>query len=214
VKRAAPQAALHVWQDPSCPLGRADVVKLLVNKVSIHTSNVAHSTAAGPLTGLRHLTQQLESLASVGQERAWVVKIDSDTVVRRIDWLENRDQSNAIGFTEGPAKPWAGPCYALRQGVAVMLLRTLRQSCPELQLPHGLPEDGAISRLLDLSGIYGICRLPAWPAPFFAGYDYPSTQPDGAELLHYNQSVLHCGNRDSRPSRPRVAALMGLAAQG
>ncbi len=77
------------------------------------------SNRNGNLRGLEWISEQLAIMASVGAGHEWLIKIDSDTLIDRLDWLESAaDHHHLVGTFIGHGEPLPprlfGGCYAIR----------------------------------------------------------------------------------------------------
>lgn len=218
-KAAAPHAALHVKLDPVHPFPHPAIDSLREMGAIVSGSTGTHG---GNLNGAEHVDHQLAELgeaAGPDHGRGMVVKIDSDTIVRSLDWLApafiEASPVIAVGFEAGPHAPWCGPCYALRAGIPQLLRSTLatvlrqgrdRRHQPFL-LPAGLPEDATTCALLKASGRKGILRWPSYPVSrYFAGFQYPDPSEGDFQSAcldlfpqYATTSVVSFGNRSMLP---------------
>lgn len=162
----------------------------------------SHHPRGGNLNGLANLEAQLTAFSAVAAATGslWVVKLDSDTIIQNLTWLDGAEGAAAVCFRQ--RKWWfQGPCYAL----SVSALGLMRQAI--LERPHLLsplapqyPEDVATGWLA--CAVAGPERVRA-----VAGY------PDGPGIAHWHFkggaeadlcrpfSALSFGNRHLLPDQ-------------
>lgn len=97
-------------------IDQADTTDGIPPSIPIIRSN---SHRNGNLRGKPWIIEQLTIMASVGDGHDWVIKIDSDTVIDRLDWLESAaDHHHLVGTFIGYGEPLPprlfGGCYAIR----------------------------------------------------------------------------------------------------
>ena len=97
----------------------------------------------GNLNGTVCVRGILATLASQADGDRYVLKVDSDTLVRGLRWLEGRDEC-AVGLRHTGIRDFYGACYALR----VDRLDEYRRAAEAMPHDPGCPEDVTIGTML------------------------------------------------------------------
>lgn len=231
VRRVAPGSPLHVRFDPAHPLPASALWHLTSAGVIVRPSIGPHG---GNLTGAAHLLNQLEEMEAAAAP-GWIVKVDSDTLIRQLDWLapalDPTNAINAVGFGASPEVPWCGPCYALRAGIPRALRDTFAAALrPQYRAPEpgpfpaGCPEDATLWRLFQMSHLRNVLNWPTAPdEPFFSGFQYPATAVGEDQIWQHirthpaevDTSIVTFGNRHQVPptaGNPRTIAAAAMRA--
>lgn len=68
---------------------------------------------SGNLNGRESVVGQLETMKSISEDSDWVLKVDSDTLVTRLNWLHNKTHP-LIGVCILGVRNFFGACYAIK----------------------------------------------------------------------------------------------------
>lgn len=202
----------YVVEDAAAPLAREDREAIGNQGAVVLMSTYARG---GNLNGEANLVGQMQTFAAVasmhqadtGKPVGWVIKLDSDTVLRRVDWLAAADPAleAAVAFQCG-GNWFAGPCYAVAAQWLDRMDAYLRAGAPELAPLQAkrYPEDVTTAWLAAaVAGAAGVRTIQGWPAgDGFAGWQYkPDVRPDD----YWRYAAVSFGNRQQLPPQMPVA---------
>lgn len=97
----------------------------------------------GNLNGTACVRGILETLASVADGDRYVLKVDSDTLVRGLGWLEGREEC-IVGMRHTGIRDFYGACYAVR----VDRLDDYRRAAATMEDDAACPEDVTIGMMM------------------------------------------------------------------
>lgn len=179
LRRIDPQAVIVLANDPKQPIAPAHIPP------GIHPLTPNYPTN-GNLNGLDcihgMLTTWLNILNHFGQDR--LVKMDADTWLTRLDWLQLPGYDYISAERHEPFTP-SGCCYMITRTAIDAAIQTIDSRDWYTPGWH-YPEDCTIYRTLQLAKIN--TYLHPYPERKIVGY---STELPGSRLL--NAACVHCG---------------------
>lgn len=159
----------------------------------------------GNLNGLACLLGQLNTLHACAGDAEWVLKVDSDTVVRGLTWLAGRAEP-LVGFC-AEARALYGACYAVR-GTSI---RPFYRAAAEMDFRGVRAEDlmmAAVGRRLGMHA-----HESRVEGPYFAGWHWGYKNPNRmVEVYRERYEVIVVQPSEAAwktiPGRALVAAQM------
>ncbi len=135
-----------------------------------------------------------------------VLKVDSDALVFRTDWLAGKEETG-IGLSHAEHRAFYGFCYALRADRLAEMIRAAEE------LPDGLPhpEDIAIGALADRCG--GLHRYRnLTPENRLGAYKWTTARPPEWWRTRYDALCFQRGHGiDRRNVSDKMAEFMGMS---
>lgn len=209
VRACAPWMPLAVFEDAAARLSPDVTEALQAAGVRVDCTGTARH---GNLRGEDWVRNQLQRMAEIGGS---ILKIDADTVLCGLDWLDLVPQAMAVGAVQmgdGKERPGAwfqGACYLLRPRAAEEALSHMRwqQSGGEKESwPESLkewPEDLSVAELLmRRHGPLAVYCARGYPHGNQIAHYRHGIEPDLTRYLGFN--VVSFGARDALPGPPRA----------
>jgi len=219
-----------VIEDAAAPLSREDREALAAVGARVFFSRFHRG---GNLTGAENLTGQLQFLELAGMVAGadgtpadWLLKVDSDTVVQRLDWLAGVDPEQVAAVCHEQPHWWfQGCCYALSMAWLPQLkalwegLEQASETDPRRQelakLGPLYPEDVTTGWLaVATAGARCVIAVPGFPAGLgIAHWMFKRSERDREAELCRPYAVVAFGNRMLLPSQMPEASQRLAAAQ-
>jgi len=159
----------------------------------------------GNLRGKNWVIAQLQALQEIAGADEWILKVDSDTAVLSLDWMNLATPATVMLGADVPKAPGAiyGCCYALRVEAIPDLLAKARA----MPFSSNCFEDGATARLAGS----GATAIPFQPkGGVWAGYDWQTAKPDAVWREKFQIIHVDRPNHNRGPVAGKLRSLLNL----